>query len=100
MIFAIFCVILHQFWANKLSKILIYIESTNDSMLLILLCPRAMIKVFFRIRGKHLRVLLENLNLYKTKNSDIKKKIFEKFWFIAVRKGTCFALGVAFSFDD
>jgi hypothetical protein len=44
MIFATFCLILHKFWANKLSKILIYIESTNDSMLLILRCPRAIIK--------------------------------------------------------
>ena len=54
MIFATFCLILHKFWANKLSKILIYIESNNDSMLLIHRCPRAIIKVFFQNKGEAL----------------------------------------------
>ena len=53
-IFATFCLILHKFWANKLSKILIYIESNNDSMLLIHRCPRAIIKVFFQNKGEAL----------------------------------------------
>ena len=44
-IFALFRLILHQFWANELPKIEIYMESTTDTVLPILPCPRAMVEV-------------------------------------------------------
>ena len=46
MIFALFCRILRQFWASELPKILIYIQSTKDTVLSILACPPAVVKVF------------------------------------------------------
>jgi len=46
MIFALFCRILRQFWASELSKIQIYLKSTKDTVLSILPCPQAMVKVF------------------------------------------------------
>ena len=45
-IFALFRRILSQFWASELRKILFYIKWTNDTVLSILPCPRAMVKVF------------------------------------------------------
>jgi hypothetical protein len=75
-IFALFRLILHQFWANELPKILFFIKLTTDTALSILPCPRAVVEVF--------------LEKKKFKN-------FEKFKgesaIFAVRKGTCFAWG-------
>ena len=72
-IFALFRLILHRFWANEHSKILILIKLTTDTALSILPCPRAVVEVF--------------LEKKKFKN-------FEKFKgesaIFAVRKGTCF----------
>ena len=45
-IFALFRLILHQFWASKLPKILFYIKLTTDTELSILPCPRAVVEVF------------------------------------------------------
>jgi len=50
MIFALFRLILPQFWASELPKIRIYIKSTRDTVLSILPCPRAMVKVILKIK--------------------------------------------------